>query len=206
MGFNIAGLVINKNYQHNIGDLEQVLNQNLVLEGEVDFESGSENWKEDDYCDVYFTDRGTLVFLSMEAAAFEFLVANQNAMSFVLSEMSMTFSINYTRNKFLVRQIVESEGELVDNKGEVFDFEEYESDKSELIYYLIEQELGIRFWDIDLDEKCFRYRLEPYTVKEIEIDKKDQTISVINSTAEITKVKKQKTSLFNKVLGSFKRK
>lgn len=215
MGFNIAGLVINKNYQDDLASLENILNKKLVFEKEVDFEQGSENWKEGDYCDIYFTTDGTLVFLSMEQSAFEFLVPKQKTLSFVLSEMSMTFSINYTRNQYLIRSVVETEGEVVESKGDSLEFEDTESDKSELIYHLMEEVLGIRFWDIDYDEKCYRYNLESLSASEIsnveiddkytwemnqifdEVENKEDT--KIDSNTEITKVPKSKKTFFAKV-------
>jgi acyl-[acyl carrier protein]--UDP-N-acetylglucosamine O-acyltransferase len=55
MGLNISGLVIDKNYENNISELESILGQKLVFEKEVSFEEALENWKEDTYCDIYFT-------------------------------------------------------------------------------------------------------------------------------------------------------
>ena len=72
MGYNISGLVIDKNYENDIEQIENILGEKLVFDKKVDFESGSENWKDDNYCDIYFSEKGTLIFISMERAAFEF--------------------------------------------------------------------------------------------------------------------------------------
>lgn len=157
MGFNISGLVINKNYEDSIVNLQEILDYELIFEKEIDFEEASENWKSDEFCDIYFTEKGTLIFLSFEKAGFDFPINNQNALSFVLSEMSMTFAINYTENKKLIRSIVETEDQIVENTGDPFPFEDQETDKSELIYHLIQKTLGKSFWDIELNEKCYRY-------------------------------------------------
>lgn len=156
MGLNISGLVIDKNYENNIAELESVIEQKLIFEKEVTFEETLESWKEDTYCDVYFSKNGTLVLLSMEMGGFDFHAKNQTAFSFVLSEMTMMFTINYTKNDELIRSIVESE-EMNEDEGEPFEFEKNEDDKSELIYHLIEKTLGESFDDIDLGAKCFRY-------------------------------------------------
>lgn len=156
MGLNIAGLVIDKNYENNLAELESVIGEKLVFEKEVTFEEALESWKEDTYCDVYFSKNGTLVLLSMEIGGFDFYANNQTAFSFVLSETTMMFTINYTKNDELIRSIMESE-EMNEDEGEPFEFEKNEDDKSELIYYLIEKTLGESFDDIDLEAKCFRY-------------------------------------------------
>lgn len=156
MGLNISGLVIDKNYENNIAELESAIGEKLLFEKEVTFEEALESWKEDTYCDVYFSKNGTLVLLSMEIGGFEFYANNQTAFSFVLSEMTMMFTINYTKNDELIRSIVESE-EMNEDEGEPFEFEKNGGDKSELIYHLIEKTLGESFDDIDLGAKCFRY-------------------------------------------------
>ncbi|MBT0609241.1 hypothetical protein [Aequorivita echinoideorum] len=165
MGLNISGLVIDKNYENKITELESVIGQKLVFEKEVTFDETLESWKEDTYCDVYFSKNGTLVLLSMEVGGFDFYANNQTAFSFVLSEMTMMFTINYTKNDELIRSIMESE-EMNEDEGEPFEFEKNEDDKSELIYHLIEKTLGESFHNIDLEAKCFRYSFKQETVAE----------------------------------------
>ncbi len=162
MGFNIAGLVIDKNYQNDLEGLSTILGQQLLFSEKVDFEQASENWKEDTYCDIYFHEEATLIFLSMEECANEVLVPNQVAFNFVLSEMSMVFSVHYTNNEQLVRALVvlEDETRPID-LGEKFAFELEETDPSELIYHLFEQTLGKSFWSIEPDEEnVYRYHLK----------------------------------------------
>ncbi len=158
MGFNIAGLLINKNYKNNLNELEEIIGEKLIFDKEVVFEEGSENWKEANYCDIYYSEKGTLIFLSMERSGFEFYAKENDTLSFVLSEMTMTFSVNYVKKGKLIRSIVESEGDLLENEGTPLEFEKSEDDKSELIYYLFEKTLGESFYDIDLEAKCYRYK------------------------------------------------
>jgi hypothetical protein len=165
MGLNISGVVIDKNYKNNLTELESILGQKLVFEKEVVFEEALENWKEDSYCDIYFSEKGTFVIVSMEIGGFDFYAKDQIAFSFVLSEMTMMFCVNYTQNNELKRSIMESE-ELNENTGEAFEFEKSEHDKSSLIYHLIENTLCESFDNIDLEAKCFRY-----TFQEIEREK-----------------------------------
>jgi len=168
MGFNISGLVIDKNYENDIEKIGDILGEKLVFDEKVDFEIGSENWKDDNYCDIYFSEKGTLVFISMERAAFDFNIENQKAFSFVLSEMTMTFAVNYTDNEKMIRSFAETEdGVKHQEKGEKLTFENTESDVSELIHHLIEKTLGKTFWSIDVEEKCFRYKFVPHAPTKI---------------------------------------
>uniref|UniRef100_UPI00404ADE5C hypothetical protein n=1 Tax=Flavobacterium sp. TaxID=239 RepID=UPI00404ADE5C len=156
MGLNISGLVIDKNYENNLTELESILGQKLVFEKEVIFEETLENWKEDTYCDIYFSKNGTFVLLAMEIGGFDFYAKNQTVFSFVLSEMTMVFTVNYTKDNKFIRSIMVAD-EMTEEEGEPFEFEKDEEDKSELIYHLIETTLGESFDDIDFEAKCFRY-------------------------------------------------
>lgn len=169
MGLNISGLVIDKNYSNNISELETILGQKLIFEKEVTFDEAIENWKEESYCDIYFSEKGTLILLSMEIGGFDFYAKNHIAFSFVLSEMTMLFCVNYTQNDELVRSIMESE-EMTENEGKPFDFESDEDDTSNLIYHLIEQTLGESFDDIDVEATCFRYTFQEIEDSSIEIN------------------------------------
>jgi len=193
MGLNISGIVINKNYNNNLSEIETILGQKLVFEKEVIFEEALENWKEDSYCDIYFSKKGTFILLSMEIGGFDFYAKDQVAFSFVLSEMTMMFCVNYTQNDELKRSIMESE-ELNEDSGEPFEFEKSEEDKSSLIYHLIENTLGESFYDIDLEAKCFRYKFqeivqEESTLSDVEnnvISKEENSIKNDNERSEIT--------------------
>ncbi|MCG8860074.1 hypothetical protein [Tenacibaculum finnmarkense] len=186
MGYNISGLVIDKNYENNIEQLEKILGEKLTFEKEVEFEKGSENWKEDNYCDIYFSDKGTLIFISMERGAFEFNIKNQKSFSFALSEMTMTFAVNYTDNEKMIRSFVETEdGERPQNIGDKLTFEETENDASELIHHLIESTLGKSYWDIELEEKCKRFKFnvaksEPKNSESITKRESESEIAALN--------------------------
>ncbi|MEM6685456.1 MAG: hypothetical protein AAF617_06635 [Bacteroidota bacterium] len=93
-------------------------------------------------------------------AAFEFYAEQNDVFSFVLSEMTMTFCINYVKNGTPRRTIIEAEGELHENVGTPFEIEQTEDDYSEVIYHLIEKTIGESFYDIDLEATCKRYTFQ----------------------------------------------
>ena len=157
MGFNISGLVINKNYGENFEELQNKLGWNLKKVEEIDFETASSNWQEEDICDVYFTEEGTLLFLNMDLCTNSYEIENVNSLTFALSETSMVFNLNYCENGIEVRSIMEVESEMIDNSGEKLEVEEISDDISEIIFNQIEVVLGKSFWDIEPNEKVFRY-------------------------------------------------
>lgn len=115
---------------------------------------------------ITVTSTRTLVFLSMERGAFEFYAKENDTLSFVISEATMTFSVNYVKDGKLIRSFVESDGNLLQNSGESLEFEKTEADKSELIYHLFKELLGASFDAIDLDAKCYRYKFSKNQIKE----------------------------------------
>lgn len=177
MGLNISGIVIDKNYSDNLSELESIIGEKLLFEKEVIFEDTCDSFKEDGYCDIFFSKKGTFVLLTMEKGGFEFYAKNQNVFSFVLSEMTMTFCINYVKNGENIRTIMEAEGEVMENEGVPFEFEKEEDDKAEIIYHLIEKTLGESFHEIELDAKCLRYSF-------IETEKSAEKTSTENNTTK----------------------
>lgn len=159
MGLNISGVIIDRNYKNNLAELETIIGQKLEFEKEIIFEEAIKSWKEEDYCDIYFSDDATFILLSMQTGGFDFYAKDQIVFSFVLSEMTMLFTVNYTQNGTLIRSITESE-EMSESEGEPFEFEKEYDDTSGLIYHLIEKTLQESFDDIDLETKCLRYSFE----------------------------------------------
>lgn len=157
MGFNISGIVINKNYENSFDELEKELGWKLKKQGEIDFETASSNWKEEDICDVYFSEKGTLVFLGIEKTAASLALKNANTLAFILSETSMTFYLNYCENGVKKRSIIETEDERQEDNGEKLEIEKTAEDTSEIIWGQIGTVLGKSYWDIELEEKAMRY-------------------------------------------------
>lgn len=157
MGLNIAGFVIDKNYENDISELEDILSAKLNFKKEIVFEEAIRGWKNKKTCDIHFTLGGTLVFFAPEYSDLCLFKRNQNTLTFCLSEMAMIFIITYIENGKPIRAIMESEGITTENEGIPLEFEKIEDDKSELIYHLIEKILGISFFEIDNEAKCNRY-------------------------------------------------
>lgn len=157
MGFNISGLAINKNYESDFGMLQRELGWNLEKESEIDFETASSNWKDEGICDVYFSEKGTLMFMSIDMCAESWPLKNENTLSFALSETSMAFNVNYCEKGIEKRAIMEVNGERMLDKGEKLDVETLSEDTSEIIWNQMGEVIGKSFWDIEPDERATRY-------------------------------------------------
>jgi hypothetical protein len=156
MGFNISGIVINKSFKSNLEELTEKFKWNLDYLDEIDFETASKNWKEEGICDIYFNAKGTFIFLNMDDCITPYKFQDCNILTFALSETSMAFNLNYTENEKEVRSIMQFNDKKLTDEGEKFDFED--DDTSETIWKKIESVLGESFWNIQPEEKCYRYR------------------------------------------------
>jgi len=161
MGHNISGIAINKNFENNIEELSKLLGVELLLDNEINFEEASENWKEEGYFDVYFSKNGTLVFANIDYCLEPYFHKETNILTFALSETSMTFNIGYTENDVLVRSIMKVNDEIVDEEGEPLQCEiDNEDDMTEAIFDQVGEVIGMHFYEIELDEKAYRFKLK----------------------------------------------
>ncbi len=158
MAYNISGLVINKNYKDNLESLQKELGWFLQKEEEISFELASSNWKDNKICDIYFSEQGTLMFMSTDLCSEPLPVKRQNTLSFTLSESEMSFDLNYCERGALERSIMEVENNRITDDGEKLDIEDNTEDTAEIIWDQLGVVLGKSFWDIELEEKAVRYR------------------------------------------------
>jgi hypothetical protein len=174
MGFNISGLAISKNYKGDFDQLQKEFGWTLKKEREIDFQTASSNWKDDGICDVYFSENGTLLFISMDMCAESWGLKNANTLTFALSETSMAFNLAYCENDVLKRSIMQVEDNRMAEKGERLEVEDKSEDISEIIWNQIEVVLGKSFWSIEPNEKAERYVFlkEEKTVHNIVIQRK----------------------------------
>ena len=176
MGYNISGLAINKNYENDFEKLQQDLGWNLEKDAEIDFETASENWTEEGICNVYFSEKGTLIFLNMDMCSESYPIKDANTLTFALSETVMAFNLNYCENGIEKRSIIEVDDERMQDEGEILDVEATSEDTSELIWNQIEVVLGKRFWDIELEEKATRFIFKDSQNSSAEILKEDKIV------------------------------
>ena len=188
MGFNLSGLAINKNYENEFDNLQKELGWNLEKQSEIDFETASSNWKDDGICDAYFSEKGTLLFISMDMCTESWPLKKDNTLTFALSETSMAFNINYCENGIEKRSIMEVNDERMQDEGEKLEVEDKSEDTSEIIWNQIEAVIGKRFWDIEPDEKAVRYVFAKTNDKKMETNQNETFDSkpIVESKNEIS--------------------
>lgn len=169
MGLNISGLVIDKNYQNDLGTLEQLLGRSFLLEGEVPFEEATSIYRDDAYCDAYFSDRGTLLFLASEYGSDMYLVSGQRTLAFVLHEVSESYSLQYSEDGAPRRAILSVEDKLLLSEGEPLRYEialrgelAEPCNQGEVLKMLLQEFAGLPIESLEmLERSCLRYRLAP---------------------------------------------
>jgi hypothetical protein len=160
MGFNFAGIAINKNVKEEISVLEQLLGKKLTLTDEIYFEDAMSYHKEDNDCDVYFNQNGTLVFLSEPIAnSLKNASKGMKVLQFAVSETSMVFVLELSENEETIREIQEFEGERMFDEGEKFENESDEDEGFEVVLKSIKYIVDEDFWTIEPDAKSFRYKM-----------------------------------------------
>lgn len=163
MGFNIAGIAINQNFSDNPDALAGLLGWELQFEKDIDFETASGNWKEEGICDLYFSDHGTIVFISIDLAAAVYNIPEANTLTFAVSESTMTSYLHYYEGLRLRRTIVAMNGSIVYEEGEKLDVENVHGSAPGIIWAQLENVSGRSFWSIKSHEKASRYRIRHAT-------------------------------------------
>ena len=175
MGFNISGLAINKNYKDNFEELQKELGLNLKKSKDISFETAFSNWKEEGIYDVYFSEKGTLIFMDMDSCTGTcYHIPNANTLTFVICETSMAFDLNYSENGVEKRSIMVADDEILMEEGEKLEIEKTVDDMTEIILAQVGILLGVQFGDIDFSEKAERYiPLENEAIEETINEKED---------------------------------
>lgn len=158
MGFNISGIVINKNLKEQQQELSKMLNLDLKFSEEIDFETASENWKDEGIIDVYFGENGTLVFVNEDLCLGNgYSYPDTSILTFAMSETSMAFNFEYTENEKHIRSKMVVNEEVIDEEGIKLKAEYENDDTSEHIWQQLSLVLGKSFWSIEPDEKAYRF-------------------------------------------------
>lgn len=111
MGYNIAGLVINQNYNKDIKKLGDNLKWGIEIIEEIDFETASSNWTpKGEFC-LHFTDKATMIFFTHQWVADQNKSKTADTLNYAYSATSMAFQIDLFKSGKLVRSIMEYNGE-----------------------------------------------------------------------------------------------
>ncbi len=155
MGFNIAGLVIKHNFDHNLTALADALRWEIKLVDEISFEKASSNWLTD-HLNVYFGATGTFIFFPHEWAMNKYHVRGYDSLCFAYSEVSMAFLLSHMDAEGNYRSFIDMEGNRNLEEGIELELEATITDASELIMTLIDETLGEPWQEIDLEARCLQ--------------------------------------------------
>ena len=176
MGINISGIAINRNYENDFEELTEALGWKLQKQAEINFGAAVSNWKEKGICDVYFTENGTILFVNMELCIESRGTENDHVLTFILSETSMTFSLHYAEKGDLKRIFIGDNDKQVFSSGQPLEVEATTADMSNIIWNQLAVVIGKSFWDIEHDEKAYRY---------IFVDEKEKVVPLRSASQEI---------------------
>jgi hypothetical protein len=120
MGYNIAGLLINKKIE-GIEELKQLLDAKLSSIEEVDFEEATASDREEGMIDVLTTESGTLLFMELgqmyDLSAFP---KDADVIQFMISDVSDTYYFEKYSGGEPVRKYITSQGDTAEDSGEGF--------------------------------------------------------------------------------------
>ena len=156
MGFNIAGLVINQNYEKDIEKLGKDLKWGIEIIEEVDFETASSNWTPEGEFRLHFTDKATMIFFPHGWVAYQNKSKTADTLNYAYSATSMAFQVDLFKSGKMVRSMMEYDGEKKIELGNPLELEKEHQTASGLTFALIDELLGDGFGSIDLGEKSFR--------------------------------------------------
>ena len=200
MGFNIAGLVIAKNYDKNISQLEDDINWDIEIIEEINFEEASSNWTPDDEFRLFFTDKATLIFFPHEWAGNRYSAHEASSLCYAYSATAMAFFISYNNvEEGISRFLITTEGEVNLAEGDKLAYEEEGLSADAIIFKLIDDLIGENYYEIDMAAKAYRCKkLNPGTrrLKSIqqEEERKKSMASMQTNQSTRSKVQKQATN------------
>lgn len=166
MGFNIAGLVINTNFDRDIHKLEHALNWGIEIIEEVNFEQASSNWTPEGEFRLHFTDKATMIFFPHEWVVHKYHASSHDTLNYAYSATAMAFNLDYFKDGRLTRSIVENDELPPFKEGEPLAIERENMRADELIFDLFDVLLQEPFGNLDLDAKSFRCKLVPFSKKQ----------------------------------------
>jgi len=175
MGFNIAGLVIDNNFEQNIEALADALNWELKVENQISFEEASANWIAEEV-NVYFGPRGTFVFFPHEWAMNKYHVNGYDSLCFAYSDMSTAFLVSHLDKEGNYRSFIEMEGKRNLEEGIELELESTHKEASALIMALIDETLGESWQSIDFEAKCLQCNRVGFKTAEIRPDYKQPEV------------------------------
>ncbi|MGB0870879.1 MAG: hypothetical protein ACPGSD_14890 [Flavobacteriales bacterium] len=98
MGFNIAGVVINKNFESEISSLGKHINKNIKEFTEIDFEDAVSEYEHLGIIDVLFSEKGTMLIMNLDLCLNYYHMNDLETFAFSIDESSNSFAYHWSFN------------------------------------------------------------------------------------------------------------
>lgn len=160
MGFNIAGIAFDANYENNIEALETQIRFSLTNKKAVTFEDISRNWwDEEGKIGVAFSPTGTLLFCSPDLIQDHIASPQGASFCFAMIDTSGAYAFNYTKNGTILRDVMTVEGNVMTSEGNCPSFETHE-EIGENIWAGIEALIGQPFSQFPVEQTAFIFDIK----------------------------------------------
>lgn len=159
MGFCFAGVIISKNFENDIEDLENKLNQKFNKLSEIYFEDAMTEYSHGDKVDVFFSAKATLLVMDIDLCLDYYHMEGLDTLTFSIDERSNTFAYFHSKNCNEVRDDMSYPQMVNEYKPEdKFDLGSYESKVVDYISTIAIEILGQDVYNIDPGVKVQRYK------------------------------------------------
>ena len=160
MGYNIAGAVLDRNYDRDLTALTAKLGYPPPAQvAEISVEKAMGNWTPEGEWRVVFGKAGVLVFTDHQTAAMELgLPGDGDAMTYAYSATAMTFCLRLVRNGKVVRSFWENDHQKELEEGAPVPEETEHPTGDGLIFHLMNDILGEEWMKID-EHQSVAYQL-----------------------------------------------
>ncbi len=158
---NFGGLAINQNYKDKLDELGFLLERDLIFEEELPLSRAFQPLSRD-YCNIFYTERGTFLFLNIDMADHQYIFGGEETFSFFISQEQDTHFFNHIKNGSIVASEYVLNGvspkptayQMITPQEDIVDISEG------AIYKTLENVLGEDIRDIPHNAVCFRYRFQ----------------------------------------------
>lgn len=179
MGYSLSGIVIGKTYKNSLDLFKKQIGLELELVKEISFEEATSGNTEHGYCDICFTDQGTVVFIEENLCEEMYLIKDAKVMTFVLSDTMKMSRIMYSDGVGHKRVLITTNDEEIVSEGTPLAIEKEGKEVSELIWDTLTDIMEEDFEQLEESANCYRYKLSI-----TEVDKSTVRQAVIKGRSE----------------------
>ena len=155
----LTGIAINRNIKNNLDEFFNSFKLEVVEISNSNIDDAISNDIQGT-CDLIFSEKGTIIIIGPNHFEEIPSESKDEIMTFVLSETSMSFMMNYYQNGVHVRETMETEGMILTSEGELVNGETDEEDVNNSILGVMEYLTGYHLYNFpdNLEAKRVTFR------------------------------------------------